>query len=113
MRPLLKWLLDQNRRQTLAFIGSAVAVFAGAAWTAYTFWRSSSDVPTKIEATYEVCVGAQRQFCPPTAVFLRCGDSVAEWATNECGAYSSKQVSARAGGKCGYTVVQIKCTSGK
>src|SRR5262245_54618257 len=108
-----KWVLNKNRREVLAFLGGGAAVAVGAVWTAIVFWRDRAETPQKIEATYSVCVGASRDGCPANTVFLRCGQSVADWAKAECGSYSEKLVSVDSGGMCGYRVVQIKCTVGK
>ena len=72
--------------------------------------QRSSDHPT-IQATYQVCVGEYRNQCPPTAVYLYCGQSVADWAKKECSSYTAKQISSRDGNKCGYAIVQVTCTT--
>lgn len=113
MRPWLKWLLDKNRRDLLGFAGGGIVVVAGAAWTVFTFVRSSSETPQKIEAIYNVCIGEFRERCPPATVHLPCGQSIAAWAAHECAGYQASMVSVKDGGMCGYSVTQIKCTAGK
>lgn len=113
MRQLKRWLIDKDRRDMLTFLGGGLVVIVGAVWTAFTFWRNSTDTPQKIEATYNVCLGATREGCPAGTTYLGCHENIATWAKNECSSYTARTVSAKSGGMCGYTVVQVKCTTGK
>jgi hypothetical protein len=110
---MVKWLVDKNRREILALLGTGVAAIAGGLWATYTYFQNKAEVAQKIEATYKVCVGADRTGCPANSVFLVCGTPVAKWASKECASYSLGPAKVAPGGMCGYSVVEIKCTSGK
>jgi hypothetical protein len=114
MNRVLKWIVDKNRREMLAFLGGGGAVLVGGAWVAFTYFQGKADVPLKIEATYNVCVGSDPGGCPPnTGVYLACYQTVAEWANKECASYTAQTISQKSGGMCGLRVVQVKCTAGK
>jgi pimeloyl-ACP methyl ester carboxylesterase len=72
---------------------------------------SKADTPQKvaIQANYQICVGEHRSRCPPGAIHLPCGASVAAWAKNECDTFGTAQVSSFGGNRCGYSVVQVTC----
>ncbi|WP_339523437.1 hypothetical protein [Pseudomonas sp. EL_65y_Pfl2_R96] len=112
MRTSLKWLVDKNKREMLAFMGAGIAVVIGGAWTAFMYFQNKPGFPLKIEASYNACIGAEKERCPPNTVFLTCGQSVADWAKKECSEYLITPVSSKGGGMCGYSVIAIKCTSG-
>jgi hypothetical protein len=113
MSRVVKWLVNRNRREILAFFGAGFVVIVGALWTAFTYFQGRAEVSEKIEASYTVCVGSDPGGCPPNAIFLRCGTSVPDWARKECSSYSHQTLSATPGGMCGYSVIAIKCTTGK
>lgn len=58
---------------------------------------------------YQLCIGDLRADCPREAVNLDCGASPEVWAQSKCPSFSVRQLSAKSGGRCGYSVFQVTC----
>jgi hypothetical protein len=77
--------------------------------------RSGYDPPQppthgKITTNYTVCVGEYQDRCPANAVFIRCGESVAAWASKECVSFGELKLSDTPGNRCGYYLANVTCT---
>lgn len=90
MRQLTKWLIDKNRREVLVLLGGGLVIIVGAAWTVFTFWLNNTHTHQKIEATYNVCLGAEPEGCPGGTTYLSCHESIATWAKKECATYTAQ-----------------------
>jgi hypothetical protein len=60
--------------------------------------------------SFQVCVGEPAGSCQVNASNLSCGGSVDQLAKERCSSsFTTQRISARDGGKCGYSVFQVTC----
>jgi hypothetical protein len=106
---LPRWIANQRQRSIVAFICTGAATVIAAAWAVFLYANRGEQT---IEATYHVCTGdVKPSDCPPGGIFLGCPGDIAKWTAHECAKYTVEQKSVRAGGGCGFSVVEIKCTA--
>jgi hypothetical protein len=87
---------------------AAIAVAVGISGTAYVYRGGKSSALT-------VCQGEARQGCGGTEHWIDCGTDPIAWIRSVrpdvCINVTVKKLADAAGGQCGYTTLEIKCSS--
>lgn len=118
------WITSRSRRDIVSFVGGAVVMVVGAAWTLYTHFEPADPAS---EVTCNVCFApsASKRFCSSGTLWVQGyaqgakvwdlpPSAISDWVKTECAKYSNHTTFVRDGPmkECNCVVVTVKCSSG-